>query len=570
MKKRDTVTLMESIADGVVQPVGMVHVKIKNERGKSIHEESKPNFISKVWKAHARALLRQPWMFMGYNRQMLGQTAADTGNSVWPNGNRGTVPMLPIQAIGCWNDTAAEDSVNEDKIYLPPNATGMVAWATRWPVGSPTGARGSVDATDSLIDDDTARFVFNWTATQGNGTFQSVGWFHPAAPGIPGTFWGTELRGQFASNPTPSTIITGATQLYPGSPWIDPATGRMYMAVGRNTTSGLMRIVSFDTADLLDDANYGILGTRALESGVTMTTESDEFTPNGSNNGSSFSSQVIGIDSSGNYIFIVFNGANNWRWGKIPASGASTTYAHPTGTTLGLCGAVIGNAVYLGADSASSIYQMLSTDGSLTATHTIDANVTALCTLAGIVSPRILSMTTDGTDLYCIYTSSTSSSAWLLVRLNTSGVLQQVYGLVPHYHTTGFQSEATSAPFGGTMVWNRGNWYTESISYPFSVDGSSASQTTEDLLSSQMSSALHDASMWLTVQTTWAARYVTLCYYDNTLFLVEVNTSGTGVMATVHRLAGNLGSRVKLASPAVKANPNTMEITYDITLPGWF
>ena len=65
-------------------------------------------------------------------------------------------------------------------------------------------------------------------------------------------------------------------------------------------------------------------------------------------------------------------------------------------------------------------------------------------------------------------------------------------------------------------------------------------------------------------------------YADGALYVVgnagywNASNSTTGFGWNYARFGFNLGSRVKLGSSKTKLNTETMKITYDITLPGWF
>jgi hypothetical protein len=81
------------------------------------------------------------------------------------------MPWFPAQHLGFWDDAAAESAGTEDRV-----AKELVGWASRHPVGSPSGKRGVVNISESAFQDASAKWVFDWATSQGNGTFQSVGW----------------------------------------------------------------------------------------------------------------------------------------------------------------------------------------------------------------------------------------------------------------------------------------------------------------------------------------------------------------------------------------------------------
>lgn len=572
--------LTEILADRLT-PKGHVKVQLMNERGRVVDQEEQDNYIGPVWKRYALSRMRLPWTGFGYNLTYAGTFTGTAVPETWPFG-RATAPRLPITAIGCWNDSSAEDSTNGHTLYLPSSATGMVAWATRWPFGSATGARGTVNLTDSLQDEDTVRHVFDWTTSQGNGTFQSVGWFDPGGPGIQAQYAGISHRGRLISNTfTPSSFITGATGLYSGGGYYNASNGKWLFMVRRQATSGAMRVVSLDFTNMMQDSLAGILGVSPTQTAVTLTNESQEFTPTSVITSTSNMASVIGIDGSSNYVFTYLsNTGGAWRWGIIPAAGANTSYAHPNGSTSGkISGVVIGTTAYLsegvGTAGTSTIYTMTTTTGASIGSFTIDANVTALCTLMGITTPRIHDMCTDGTSLYVIYGNSNSAapSKWLCVRLNTSGVLQEIIGSLPKYMSSNPLTETASAPYSGTYVYPSSSWGYMS-EYLLSADGNTASSTVEDILTGN--SVSNDASVFSTGDAvTGSPSFQQISYADGALYFVYNGaTSPNGQNATqftygTARIGYNLGSRVRLASARTKLNTQTMKITYDITIPGW-
>ena len=561
------------IAEGKTTPMGTVKVQIFNERGKCVDEEVKDNYIGPVWQKHARALLRTPWFTFGYNTLPTGQETAGTDNSLWPHSARGTIPRLPITAIGCWNDTSAEDPVAGHQISLPASTTGMIAWASRWPFASPTGARGSVDITNSVQDDDTSRFIFDWTTAQGNGTFQSVGWFEPGAPGIPFLPHGYAHRANGTTGLiTPSTHLTGATSLNIGGGYFDSATSKWYFPVRRQATSGLMRIVSVPFTSVADDSLAGINGASPLVTGLSITNESAEFTPTSALTSASLLSEVIGINSLGEFIFY-YPISGSARLGKIAVSpGANTSYAWPAVASNFCRGAVIGNNAYITSGTTdSNIYVVDTTDGSLDATLTIDASVTALCTLSGITTPRVFAMCADGTSLYVVYGQSPTfaSGKWLCVRLNTSGVLQEIVGVLPHYQTAVFLSESTGAPYAGTHVYATTNWAQLGSMYPLSVDSSGSNSTTENLISIGTGSVTDSTLIYNDPQTSPATHQIR--FIDGALYSIGCSSASPTTVTSwnVYRHGYNLGSRVLLATPKTKTGAQTMKNTYDVTVPGW-
>lgn len=149
-------------AGGLLLPTkGRVTVDlIDADSGRVVQREESDNFLS------AQSLKVARW----WQRMMWGMYnpiyTPDAG------GNKPhEMPRFPAQHLAYWNDASTEDPTTEDRI-----AKDLVGWASRHPVGSPSGKRGVVNVSESSVTDAAAKWVFDWTTSQGNGTFQSVGW----------------------------------------------------------------------------------------------------------------------------------------------------------------------------------------------------------------------------------------------------------------------------------------------------------------------------------------------------------------------------------------------------------
>jgi hypothetical protein len=149
-------------AGGLLLPTkGRVTVDlIDADSGRVVQREESDNFLS------AQSLKVARW----WQRIMWGMyNPIYTPDAV---GNRPhEMPWFPAHHLAYWNDASAEDPTNEDRITKE-----LVGWASRHPVGSPSGKRGVVNVSESAVTDAAAKWVFDWTTSQGNGTFQSVGW----------------------------------------------------------------------------------------------------------------------------------------------------------------------------------------------------------------------------------------------------------------------------------------------------------------------------------------------------------------------------------------------------------
>lgn len=149
-------------AGGLILPTkGLVTVDlIDAHSGRVVQREESENFLSLQSLKVARWWQRMMWG--AYNPV---QTADAYGNK--PH----EMPWFPAQHLAYWNDTSAEAPLTEDRV-----AKELVGWASRHPVGSPSGKRGVVNIAESAFTDAASKWVFDWTTSQGNGSFQSVGW----------------------------------------------------------------------------------------------------------------------------------------------------------------------------------------------------------------------------------------------------------------------------------------------------------------------------------------------------------------------------------------------------------
>lgn len=145
----------------VLPAKGLVTVELADaDTGRIQYRETAENFIS------AQSVKVAKW----WQRMMWGMYNPNSVSDAL--GTKPTeMPWFPAQHIACWNDAATEAPLTEDRLVGP-----ITAWASRHPVGSPVGKRGVVNIGESTFSDASSKWVFDWTTTAGNGTFQSVGW----------------------------------------------------------------------------------------------------------------------------------------------------------------------------------------------------------------------------------------------------------------------------------------------------------------------------------------------------------------------------------------------------------
>lgn len=153
--------MRESIATSADAVRGIVTVQLRDaDTGRVVFEETGENFLSLQSLEVARWFQRMMWGW-------LNPVQATNADGSLPK----EMPWFPADHLAYWNDSAAEDAATETTVMKE-----VVGWATRWPVGSPSGKRGVVNITESELTDVSSKWVFDWVTSQGNGTFQSVGW----------------------------------------------------------------------------------------------------------------------------------------------------------------------------------------------------------------------------------------------------------------------------------------------------------------------------------------------------------------------------------------------------------
>jgi hypothetical protein len=140
---------------------GIVTVELSDaETGRIAYRETAENFVSNQSKAVARWFQRFMWgMFC----------PVETKNAAGYRPSE--MPWFPADHIAYWNDATAENAATEVNVQKE-----LVGWASRNPIGSNSGKRGVVNISESEFTDSYAKWVWDWTTAQGNGTFQSVGW----------------------------------------------------------------------------------------------------------------------------------------------------------------------------------------------------------------------------------------------------------------------------------------------------------------------------------------------------------------------------------------------------------
>lgn len=144
---------------------GRVAVDILNERGRVIDRQEADNYVNQtLWERYAKWAQRVAWTY--------GMTATPGVLTKTSHNQRDprVAPALPAEHVVCWTDNTAEDTLD----IFPEGS--IVAWAHRWGQGTPSIRQGLVNPLLCELSEDEIKWVWEWTTTNGNGTFQSVGW----------------------------------------------------------------------------------------------------------------------------------------------------------------------------------------------------------------------------------------------------------------------------------------------------------------------------------------------------------------------------------------------------------
>lgn len=145
---------------------GRIELELVDDRtGRVIDRRSADNYVNTVqWESWAKAVQKSVFHY-GYQGDASTITLRPDNGS-----DPRSIPGFRNDHIACWADATAENTAD-----LWPFGE-VVAWAHRWPQGSPSTRQGLVQPTLCTLTDDAVSWVWEWTTTNGNGTFQSVGW----------------------------------------------------------------------------------------------------------------------------------------------------------------------------------------------------------------------------------------------------------------------------------------------------------------------------------------------------------------------------------------------------------
>jgi hypothetical protein len=482
-------------AGGLLLPTqGHVTVDLVDARtGRVVQREEADNFLSLQTLRVARWWQRMMWG--AYNPII---TADAYGNL--PH----EMPWFPAQHLAYWNDAAAEVPATEDYVRKE-----LIGWASRHPVGSPSGKRGVVNITESAFTEASAKWVFDWTTSQGNGTFQSVGW----------TRIREETAFPIARTPDDDQVIitptTGTGSASWGSPlYWDASTSLWYIVEYiNNSPAPYWRIASAPAVG----------GTTTSVCTITGTTWSAQG--------------VYGLARLGTDFIVSGSQSNLPRLARVTAAGTQTWVATPTATNIVLADCTVdGSSNIWTAASDGVVRRHSNTDGTITAT--------VAPTLAPTYLTGIAYDPADGNFWVLGTIAAITNQLW---KMDSSG--NTVGPLFSLYATT--QNVSSTTPYAGTYqipAAQARDSYRHVHSATSEIGGSIIAPVTT-----------RTAGLLVIAGTTTA---VTVRSGVPVLGgrITAGNQYGTSRATAIN--GGTLGTRSLLGSPVVKTNAQTLKITY--------
>jgi len=493
-------------------------------RGKVIQREEGHNFLGKMWEERAKWEQQRLWTFLHPN------VSLDTYGISY-----NAQPIFPAEFCAFWNDATAESASTERSVNKS-----LVGFASRWPVGSPTGKRGVVNLTESVFDSTGSKWVFDWTTSQGNGTFQSVGWtrvdpsfnggeammvqwpevgFVRVTPAVNGVYYsgGCAWDGTLFYSIVPSSASTSS------------ATYRIqsFPAAGGNGTT----VVNIPTSMAPAGINGGFRTRGLAKSGSDWYICGQEYLA------ASFRAYIGKMNSSGTEL-----------WSRLENSTSEFQY----GNTIKYMDVTIDGSGYPWVIGDNAVmYKLSPTDGT-------------------IVTRVPLNLSTSATyeDACGIAWDSTDGNFWVnlskgLVKVDSSGNLvgpAWAYGAAGY--GGGYSSETATSPFSGTATW-----YASRVNETYTLTNAGLSQSTSEMFYTDWPSYIEGPSCYASY---WVGGALVMKGGEPWGgYGVSTNSNGSSAYPSLLGITpmrgNNLASRMRLSSPVTKTSSNALKVTYTFT-----
>lgn len=533
----------EVVEELVAFPKGEAIVELRDvDSGKLTHYEKSDNFIAPQWAVTSRSYQRLGWDSFPFNLA----AGLDRPGGAMP------VVQFPNQAIACWYSATAESPSTEH--VIDASETGIIAWASRLPVGSPTGSRGAINVSTSSRTLGGESLVYDWPSTSGNGTFRSVGYTVMKE----GTGIGYSVQGVRASpykrhylfdNGTPTTVFGSQYVTSPGAVGLDSANNLVIPF----TNISSRRVSWYAVPSSVWDQAWAYDEIGATEDNFGVSPVTDKVLTSNGNNTVNF------LGGGGGFYYFGYTVGSNATFCRMNTSAFTTdkiTTTAVTGTGISPRGVLIGTDLFIinGTSFGSNGLKVYRYD--VSGTPSLTATITLSCpSWMDSTSYYATSITTDGTDLL-IYVAG-SIGSWM--RFDTSGNRLRMLGA-----PLAVTAQTASSPFAGTYVveglavfsayWFHRPYYGGSGSGSLSI------------LTSANNGAYQGSG--LGCANTVAYPF----FHGGRFFAAEpfvISSPVERIACSFAELGYNLGSRVLLGSDTTKTSSNTMKITYNVTLPDY-
>jgi hypothetical protein len=444
-------------------------------------------------------------------------------------------PRLNASAVVLTDSAVAENSASEW-------GTGKtIAWGSRWKLTIPaSGKRGQINESQSLVSEDVIRLVWDFNETQGNGTFRSLNLADATGAGS----LTTPVNGYHYvwNNP----VVTDNTKQLYASGMNSTATEAYGLIMDSYNTVAIYKIPLTGGTDQGDYYECASPVKIAVLAGLTPTT----------GYGSSTSVNTASVIPLGaDYLVAWGTYAGSVYVGRYTAAGVEVSKAlavtgtNPSQNITNPSITTNGTEVFIATGSASDTTENHRIHRFNIATQAVDATYS-------IGSGYASSVGLLGTDLLVgiSNTASESTTPVGLHRFNSGGAFVQYYGdpytasyldttVTPWYNTFHSGSLRAERDYG---VMSQNN---SSYSNPMGISGGNIGGT------------------GTLVERTVGQNNV-LCS-NGKLYRASNAYSASGVSkVALHVLGGsNIYSRTVLAANQAKSASQTMQITYELTLP---
>jgi hypothetical protein len=564
---REAGKIRELITTPTLKIDGHVTIDLLDDRGKVVSREEAPNYVNTaIWQRYAKYAQKAAFM-----NQLQG---AIVTLDQWNKDPRVT-PALFADTLACWNDTTVENSADKYCFGEP------IAWAHRYGQGTLSTRQGLSNPLAHEISENALKWVFEWATTNGNGTFQSVGWRRvnwAAATGDPVVCDFPNISRRYVSGHSNTVFVANnASEVVDaftnkrGGHYYNAADTSIYV-IGISTASAFSCVrwpVTFSNGsytvgtpvNMTADAKFAAGAIVADGATASSTRQTNGFTRLGAGD-------WIGVGSTGSattrrpWIRRVTNaGAVTYTNVNAGVFTTESTWLDVTydGTDIYVVGAVV-------AGSARRIYRVNPADGAVSATITV----------SGFPSVYATNITNDATTRGFTGIEWDATNGWLWVttstghtfNVNTSGVWQGVmltYSTTPNLVLAAPTAAGTAAIYSGELSPN-------GVIGPTDVEGFAIPH------GSTLSGSANTLPGWPTLQFMTNAVPVSTTQFGQRLISMDgdiwqpINLSLTAGYDTANSAVAfgaitshaNFFSRSLLGSPVVKTSSNAMRIAYEM------